>query len=114
MVKCPWCGKDIPAEEYGKHYEVCPQRLQEKGGGHSSPDLTLPRPVEIEGVIIRTYVQADGFKTLYSSIMSIYDEFNNKCSETRSPYWCTSSQILGKFARKLMKAKDELKEQGVV
>jgi len=28
VVKCPWCGKDIPAEEYGKHYETCPKRTQ--------------------------------------------------------------------------------------
>jgi hypothetical protein len=26
MVKCPWCGKEVSAEEYGSHYETCPRR----------------------------------------------------------------------------------------
>jgi hypothetical protein len=26
MVECPWCGKEVSAEEYGKHYETCPRR----------------------------------------------------------------------------------------
>jgi len=39
MVKCPWCGKDIPAEEYGKHYETCPAR---KGGSTTRSPQELP------------------------------------------------------------------------
>jgi endogenous inhibitor of DNA gyrase (YacG/DUF329 family) len=27
MVKCPWCGKEVSAEEYGSHYETCKKRL---------------------------------------------------------------------------------------
>ena len=27
MVECPWCGKEVPAEEYGEHYEKDMQRL---------------------------------------------------------------------------------------
>jgi len=33
MVKCPWCGKDIPIEEYSKHYEVCPEHHVSREGG---------------------------------------------------------------------------------
>jgi len=25
MVKCPWCGREVSAEEYSKHLETCPQ-----------------------------------------------------------------------------------------
>jgi endogenous inhibitor of DNA gyrase (YacG/DUF329 family) len=28
MVKCPYCGNEIPTEEYSKHYETCPKRLR--------------------------------------------------------------------------------------
>ena len=26
LVKCPWCGKEVPTEEYLEHYERCPER----------------------------------------------------------------------------------------
>jgi len=28
MVKCPYCGNEIPTEEYFRHYEECPSRLR--------------------------------------------------------------------------------------
>jgi len=96
------------------------KRLREAGLFKRSPEETekseepLVKPVTIDGITIRTMAQADGFRALYASIMSVYDEFNDKCVRTRSPYWCTSSQILGPFARKLMRAADELRAQGVV
>jgi len=26
MVKCPYCGNEVPVEEYVRHYETCPER----------------------------------------------------------------------------------------
>jgi len=112
MVRCPWCEREVSLEEYGRHYDTCPQRSHQK----TSPEAyvqPLARPVTIEGVTIRTKAEADGFRTLYSSIMSIYNEFNDKCVATRAPYWCTSAHILGTFTRKLMRVHDELKAQVV-
>jgi len=89
--------------------------LREKGVMKRSPEAVekaLAKPVTIDGVTIGTDTQAHGFRTLYGNIMPIYDKFNDKCLATRSPYWCTSSQILGILARKMMRARQELEEQG--
>jgi len=26
MVKCPWCGNEIPTDEYSEHYKICSAR----------------------------------------------------------------------------------------
>ena len=31
LVKCPWCGTEVPTEEYDKHYDTCPKRTKELG-----------------------------------------------------------------------------------
>lgn len=31
MVKCPWCGEQVSAEEYSRHYETCPKRPKKTG-----------------------------------------------------------------------------------
>jgi len=45
MVECPWCGKEVPAEEYGEHYEKCPYRLR------VSPKV-MPTKEELEKEIV--------------------------------------------------------------
>jgi endogenous inhibitor of DNA gyrase (YacG/DUF329 family) len=66
MVKCPWCGKDIPAEEYGKHYEVCPQRLEQKKvtvGKYKDLEQLLRELYEVErtlSAILQSYTYLSG------------------------------------------------------
>jgi len=28
MVRCPWCGKEVSAEEYPRHHDACTKRTQ--------------------------------------------------------------------------------------
>jgi len=41
MVKCPYCGNEIPIEEYSEHYEKCPHRLR-------VPPKVIPTKEELE------------------------------------------------------------------